>query len=1360
MTDLNAEHEGTAPSFPIAPDNASIITNILPIPSQEELDIITGKKHKFIRLKRIPLIPQLISKIYKRKENSIPIHKLFRFASKFDLFLIFCAVICSAGTGAIQPISIIFMGNLLTDLSGSLSQPSQLLDACRPVILIFVYIGTATMIASYISNCFWIMAGENQAQRIKRKYMHSIMYQDMAWFDKADDGSLVTRLSSDIQLIQDGISEKFGLFIVCLVQFVTGFIVAFVEGWRLAVIMLVTIPVMGLTGALMGYFITKYTLRSQDEYASAGSIAEQVFSGIRTVYSFSLQDRFGSLYEKKLDKALKAGIKRGTVLGVGFGAFIFILFSTYGLTFWYGGRLIRQGDIEGPTVMVVFYSMMIGAMSLLMLPPNLSAVSSACGSAYKIFSTIDRIPEINREQGPRKVVDNLMGAIEFRHVKFSYPTRPNLVILKDLCLSVKPGQTVAFVGASGSGKSTSIQLLQRFYDPINGNILLDGVDIKDLDLIWLRQQLGVVSQEPVLFNMSIRQNLLLGVSEDSKVTEEDLIRACTEANCHSFISKLPDGYDTLVGDQGSMLSGGQKQRIAIARAILKNPPILLLDEATSALDTQSERLVQKALDAASAKRTTIVIAHRLSTIRNADLIVVMNHGQLVESGTHQELIHLGGIYAELVKKQEIALQQKAAQKNTSDSEKPFEDQPDEDELLLQKLHKKNQTIINKKDVSVMMMEHADNNEKRPSTIANSNTYSSLHTATNENNLYAYELKIQREKQNKKEIKKRSAPVKRVLFDMRPEFPRLVLGCIGAAIAGAIFPIYSLLFAKVITIITIPGHSDLYNTGPFKGINLYAFLFVVIGIVGFIGFALQVVSFEVAGEYYTRRLRAAVFRTYMKQEAGFFDQDENHAGALTSRLAVDAKNVNEMVTKVWGDVIQVTVTCIVGLVIAFVYSWILTLIILCLVPFILGATSQEARIHRGYEDGTKRANAQSGEVAGEAIKEIRTVTALNRQKFFEDRYDLANKRPHKMAIRRAYLSSIGFGLLRGIMIYTSAVAFYAGIRLIMDGRIEFLDMFTCMMSIMITAQTAGHGSVFTSTFSKAKVAAIAIFDIMDRKPVIDPEMEGIEPSVGSLEGDVDFKDIAFSYPSRPNNPIFTGQFNLHAEKGMTIALVGPSGCGKSTTIGMLQRWYDPFGGQISLDNYNIQSFTLRNLRSHMALVGQEPVLFDMSIGDNVRFGIDNRYNITKHEGDGDDYSVSQEEVEEACRQANIHDFIMTLPDGYNTRVGDKGSQLSGGQKQRIAIARALIRRPKLLLLDEATSALDSDSEKVVQEALDKIIEQGGRTTITIAHRLSTIQNADLICVVKDGVVAEQGTHWDLLSLNGIYSILVHEQSLQA
>ncbi|KAI9012502.1 putative ABC transporter protein [Phycomyces nitens] len=1262
-------------------------------------------------------------KAKKKKEPSVSLYSLFRFATPVDRILIVIAILCSIGIGAIQPISVIIFGSFIGELQGAMAYPETLVDKTHGLIMAFVYMGTGVLFAAYAANASWVLTGENQTRRIRQAYVHAILRQDMGWFDKAGDGSLNTRLATDTQLIQDGISEKFGLFIMAISQFITGFIVAFVKGWNLAVVILATMPLMGGVGGAMGYLITKYTLKTQTSYAEAGSVAEQVFSGIRTVYSFSLQARFTDLYNIKLEKAMETGVKRGIILGLGFGSFMFILFGTYGLSFWYGSQLVIKGTMDGPTVLVVFFAMIMGAMALLQLPPNLSAVSSACGAAYKIFATIDRVPDIDPDSIEGTKPAHIVGDIEFKNVQFTYPTRPDVPILKCLDLKIRAGQTVAFVGPSGSGKSTSVQLLQRFYDPINGQVTLDGQDLKSYNVAWLRSQIGVVSQEPVLFNMTIRQNLLMGTTKE--ISKEEIIEACKKANCHSFISELPQDYNTLVGEHGGMLSGGQKQRIAIARAILKNPSILLLDEATSALDTQSERLVQKALDAAAADRTTIVIAHRLSTIRNADLIVVMQQGDLIEQGTHNELLALGGVYSELVSKQQIATTQTGH----------VEEEIDDEDLLMQ------ETLALKKEQAQQSQQVNDDFE-----VITEKTDDLKLVKTNTNvSIDAYQIKLNKEKAVKKAAKKQDAPLKKVIQMMRPEWPLLAIGVCGAAVAGAVFPCFALIFAEVISIISFGTN---ISPGPFQGANLYAFLFVIIGIAAFFGFSAQVIAFEVAGERFTKRLRSDVFRAFMRQEIGYFDEPDHNLGALTSKLAIDSKNVNELVTKTWGDITQIIVTAITGLSIAFSKSWLLTLIVLLMTPFIMGATAYESKIQRGFEDKTKKANEQSGEVAGEAIKEIRTVAALNKQYHFEDKYYKATEYPHSLAQRKALTSSVGYALQQGISLYTSAVTFYAGMRLMADGRIDFSQMFTTMMAIMITAQTVGRGSVFASTFAKAKYSAIAAFGVIERVPSIDPELEGIEPTSSQIAGDIKFEDITFRYPARPDISIFNGEFNLTGKAGQTIALVGPSGCGKSTTIGMLQRWYDPISGTVRLDDNNVKNYSLGNLRSHMALVGQEPVLFDMSIGDNIRFGVD------------DSKTVTQEMVEDACRAANIHKFIIGLPLGYDTRVGDKGSQLSGGQKQRIAIARALIRKPRVLLLDEATSALDSESEKLVQAAIDNILEEGGRTTITIAHRLSTIQGADLICVVKDGRVAEQGTHWELLKLNGAYSALVHQQSLSA
>ncbi|KAL9540007.1 hypothetical protein MBANPS3_009935 [Mucor bainieri] len=1251
----------------------------------------------------------------KQKAPSVSVFRLFRFATWKERLMICIAIICSAGTGALQPVSILIYGSFISTLTNSLSDTSQLVDTTLPLIHTMVYMGTASLVAAYISTCFWILTGESQARRIRSLYLKSVLHQDMSWFDQSKEGSLNTRLASDTQLIQDGISEKAGLLISFFAQFVGGFVVAFVKGWQMALVLLVAVPLLGASGAIMAKFLTKFSKESQDAFAESGTIAEQAFHSIRTVYSFTLQKRFSDRYNQKLEAACRSGVKGGLALGIGFAFFMFFLFGTFGLSLWFGSKLVTEGHLTGPSVFIVFLAMMLGCMSFVKLPPNLSAVSSARAAAYNVFQVIDRVPDIDVDSTEGLMPRSVQGTIQFKNVSFNYPTRPDLKIIQDLNLQVDAGSTVAFVGSSGSGKSTIIQLIQRFYDASSGVISLDGHGIKDLNVKWLRQQMGIVSQQPTLFNCSIRDNVLMGI--DKEVSDQDIITACKEANCHTFISQLPQGYNTIVGDNGGMLSGGQRQRIAIARAIFKNPSILLLDEATSALDTQSERLVQNALDKASQNRTTIVVAHRLSTIVNADLIVVLDHGSIIEKGTHRQLIELGGTYADLVAKQAI---------HTTDMAKE-----DTDQLLLQEKSEIEQQLYSNDKAASFNHHHDDDDTKHLSIELHDHVVQDAHT-----------LELIKQKRLESELRNKKAPVWRVFWHMRPEWNYLALGVVGSAVAGCVFPLYAYSFSHVVSLLSIPGQD--VQPSPLGGTNLYAFIFLIIGIGAFLGSGCQFMAFEVCGQKYSKRLRGQVFAAYLKQEVAFFD--ENSIGALTTSLAINAGNVNEMITKVWGDVSNLCVTVIVALIIAFTHSWAITLVTLCMSPFLVASTAYEFYLQRGFEDGTKVANAQSSQVAGEAIREVRTVAALNKQQHFQDRYFEATAHPHKLAIRKAFLSSIGAACSKGISIYTNAIAFFAGVHFIKSGMISFQDMFTSMTVIMTASEAAGRSTTFVATFTKAKLAAIACFELLDRQSKIDPELEGLEPPRENIIGDVEFKDIAFAYPTRIDAPVFNGSLNLHGKPGQSIALVGPSGCGKSTTIGMLQRWYDPLQGAACLDTQDVKNYSLYNLRSHMAIVTQEPTLFDLSIGDNIRFGV------------GENEPITQAQIEDACRSANIHDFITSLPDGYDTFVGANGSQLSGGQKQRIAIARALIRKPKVLLLDEATSALDSDSERLVQEALDNVLQEGGRTTITIAHRLSTIQNADVICVIDDSKVVEQGTHYELLALNGRYTALVNEQSL--
>ncbi|ORX50946.1 P-loop containing nucleoside triphosphate hydrolase protein [Hesseltinella vesiculosa] len=1304
-----------------------------------------------------------------------PLLRLFRFASTKDRVMIAIATCFSLALGAIQPASMIFYGKLLGNMH-SLNE-AHVMQATQPLVLVLVYMGTGVLVGAYVSNCLWVMCGENQAKRMRVAYVHAVLHQDMAWFDEAADGSLTTRLTTDTQTVQDGISEKFGLMLTSLSQFTAGFVVAFVTSWRLSVIMLATIPMLAAFGTVMLLVTSRFTRHSQNAYAKAAAVTEQVFSAIRTVAAFQLQRRFAKRYEHALEKAWVAGIKRAVAAGLAYGGFMFILFATYSLTFWYGARLVHNQLIEGTSVLVVFTAMVVGAMSLVNVPPNLAAVASAKAAATHLFATIDRAPKIIHSPQVTAPPLPAKGELQFRHVSFAYPTRPDVPILQDLSFHIRPGMTVALVGMSGSGKSTTFQLLQRFYDPTNGQVLVDGKDARSWPLHTLRQQIGIVSQEPVLFNMTIRENLRLGTTatdllpdtDMDKMEDAQLEHACRQAYCHDFIEKLPDGYNTLISS--TMLSGGQKQRIAIARAILKNPPILLLDEATSALDTQSERLVQKALESASDNRTTLVIAHRLSTIRNADWIVVMDHGQIREQGTHDSLLDNAGIYADLVAQQTISTRRECdANQIDNDSIRLFPgppsccQSPTRNSLQTQtryssdrintvspttpsphRLHRHSSCYESFHPVSTTPTPispifgsdmYGDNDDTSTLPLSdNDEEFPPLETAT------AQGIAIS---DTPHPLPSQWNMTGRVLVLMKPEWPFLILGCFCATIAGAMFPLHAVVYGSVITEISNPGFGrEVY--GPLEGPNFYAFMFALMAAVALFGFSGQIISFESAGETFTQRLRQLLFVQYMKQEIGYFDLDDNKVGSLTTRLAVDAKNVNEMITKVWGDVVQFTVTACIGLTIAFLFSWRLALIILGVVPFLVMSSAYESLVHKRLEEKSRKSNEQSGHVACEAFTEIRTVAMLNRQAYFEYKYDASIATSHKQTVQKAYFASFGHGLNHAITMYAIAVAFHAGSHLISQRLMDVQSLMVTLLTLLSTAQGINRFSQFTAAFIKANRSAQCIFALLDRVSQIDPDLEGLE--LTTVDGKVDFQHIAFCYPARPDAPIFRGQFSLNIPTGKTVALVGKSGCGKSTSIGLLQRWYDPASGTVALDNHNTKSLALHNLRSHMALVGQEPVLFDMTIEENIRFG--------GHE----DMELAVDDIVEACKQANIHNFISSLPNGYNTRVGDKGSQMSGGQKQRIAIARALISKPKLLLLDEATSALDSESEALVQRAIDNILSKGGRTAITIAHRLSSIQNADIICVVDNGQVIEQGDHYSLLELNGFYANLVQQQSLR-
>ncbi|ORY03697.1 ATP-binding cassette sub-family B member 5 [Basidiobolus meristosporus CBS 931.73] len=1278
----------------------------------------------------------------KEAEKRIGFMQLFRYSTGFDRLLILVASLCSMGSGATLPLMTVVFSKLLGDILTYQPTDDPVLVAefnskVNKNVVWFIVLGVATFALSYGQTALWMITGERQCLRIRQLYYAAILRQEISWFDFISSGDLTSRISGDVTIIQEGISQKVGLFLQNFTTFVGGFILAFVRGWKMALVLLSALPLLAGVGALMTRFVTQNTSGGQGAYASAGGVADEVLSSIKTVYAFGSQKREILRYNAKLDLAEKAGVKRGIFEGLGVGLMMMVVFFTYALGFWYGSRLIADGVMSSEEVLNVFFSLILGAMSLGTASPYLSSISSAQGAAAKVYEIIERKSKIDpsSDEGIRIDSSNpeksLQGYIEFRDVNFTYPSRPDVPILKSFNLQVKPGQTVALVGSSGSGKSTCVQLLERFYDPNEGTVSIDGIDIKEFNVKDLRRNIGLVGQEPVLFGTTIYENIVWGSKNDGEIpTREEVEQASRLANAHDFISALPDKYDTLVGEKGALLSGGQKQRIAIARALIKNPRILLLDEATSALDTESEGIVQDALDKAAQDRTTIVIAHRLSTIKNADLIVVMQHGVMVESGTHNELIAQEGVYAGLVRAQELRrLEDQMEQKVDSDAI-IGEEQENVDS-----------------DATVL-----GGNQIDPVTKLASR-FSQFTSASEEN----------KEPDSKEEY----FSFGRVFKLNQPEWYLLVIGTIGSAIDGVIMPIFSVIFTYILEAFQKTDKEELK-----KDANFWALMFVVLGIVSlFSGFS-KIAIFGIAGERLTRRLRSLSFVAYLRQEAGYFDEKENGTGVLTSKLSTEAQMVQELTGKLAGVILQALVGLLTGVIIAFVNGWKLTLVVLACVPVLIIASVLQMKSLMGFSGKTKKAYEQAAQIASESVQNMRTVASLAREDTFQQLFEERNAPAHKTAVRGAVVSSLGTGFSNGSVYLVYALTFWYGAQLIKSGEYTAAKMNQVMFAVIFSAVAVGQVSSFTGNISKARIAASDILKLLSRVPKIDSSLDtGVTPPV-AFSGKVDVEHAYFSYPTRPKVPILQG-FDLSVLAGKNVALVGSSGSGKSTVVALVQRFYDVAqvrrrGNQdvahrsaykynsVNVEDIDVRDWNLNELRSHMATVGQEPVLFGCSIAENIAYGIINNLQ-TRDDGSLEISSELQSRIEEAARAANIHDFIASLPDGYNTNVGQKGTQLSGGQKQRVAIARAIIRNPTLLLLDEATSALDSESEKVVQAALDSASE--GRTTITIAHRLSTIQNADVIVVVQKGTVIELGTHSELLAKRGFYHMLVNKQRLE-
>jgi ATP-binding cassette subfamily B (MDR/TAP) protein 1 len=520
----------------------------------------------------------------------------------------------------------------------------------------FFMLAMVQFVALIIQGIAFAYCSERLVHRARDSAFRYMLRQDVEFFDREENsaGSLTSFLSTETTHLAGMSGTTLGTILQVLTTLIGGFMISLGIGWKLALVCIATVPVIVGCGFLRFWMLVRFQGRAKQAYEKSASFACEATSAIRTVASLTREHDVLKIYSDQLNsqgaKSLSTILNSSSL----YAASQSLMFCCVALGFWYGGTLISNHEYDLFQFFLCFSAVIFGAQSAGTVFSFAPDMGKAKHAAIEIKTLAERQPTIDTWSQEGTQLRDLKGLVEFRDVHFRYPTRPEQPILRGLNLTIRPGQFVALVGASGCGKSTTIALLERFYDPVMGGVFVDGHDISSLNVNNYRNHIALVSQEPTLYQGTVRDNILLGADKRPEdVPEEAIIQACKDANIYEFILSLPEAFNTVVGNKGSMLSGGQKQRIAIARALLRDPKILLLDEATSALDSESEKVVQAALDKAAKGRTTIAVAHRLSTIQKADQIYVFDAGRIVEAGTHTDLIAKRGRYYELVNLQSL-----------------------------------------------------------------------------------------------------------------------------------------------------------------------------------------------------------------------------------------------------------------------------------------------------------------------------------------------------------------------------------------------------------------------------------------------------------------------------------------------------------------------------------------------------------------------------------------------------------------------------------------------------------------------------------------------------------------------------------
>ncbi|KAI0902060.1 putative ABC multidrug transporter [Annulohypoxylon nitens] len=1287
--------------------------------------------------------------------------------SKADIALLIVGAISSIAAGIPFPLLGILFGQLLDDLDSATCatqesiSPAEYQASVNSKVLLVMACALAQMALVYIYIVSFNLFGERLAHRLRDRYFRSLLRQEVSFFDKLPAGEVSSRLSADINIIKSGTSEKVGVYMGSLAMFITSYVVAFIKDARLAGILVSLVPAFMLMSLVGGHFIGKYSALASQHVAAASSIALESLSNVMVVHAFRANDRLEEKFSKELVAAKTDGAKKAMVTAVQSGLLYFIAFAASGLAYWQGSKIIADvvgGRTEGVTVGTIYtiiFLLVDASLVLSQISPYLQIFGSATAALEKLEVDMERQSKIDGTvplQGDD--FESFSGDIKLENVDFTYPSRPDVPVIQGVSLHLPAGLHTAVVGLSGSGKSTIAGLLTRLYDPDQGIVYVDGRNICDANVRQLRSFIGLVQQDPLLLDRSVLENIALGLVNSSRpehaslqpillgiqlslIAEsvrdgQDIMaaaephgdqaleivkmvqRAANLADAEVFLGNLEYGLGTVVGPNGDLLSGGQKQRVALARALVKDPKILILDEATSSLDSASEQRIQGAIEKVCVGRTVVSIAHRLATVKNADNIVVMRNGKVIEQGRHLDLMAKDGDYAALVRLQNMG----SETSSVSTAKGSLSKGTDHSEIDIEKVSESLAVAKgNPQEETVDGAEETEKEEKAP-----------------------------------EKSRPTWATIKSMASVTRPHLFWLFVALFASVIVGGTYSGSALIFGHTIGALSPCNSEDSIRTAG----SFFALMFLVLAIAEFFANGVSWSAFGWVAQKVLYTIRILSFRSLFEQDLQWHQSENRTPSILLAYITSDSAAVEGLTGSIIGSMFSICVNFLVAVILTLIIAWKIAIVCLATVPLMLGSGIMQIRILTQFAERHEKAFAKSVSITVEAVNSIKTVAALSLEHEVLGTYRRSLSAPRKEMTRSSLWANLFLAIAFSLSNLIYAFIYWWGAKQIIASHYTQVQFFIVLVALLVSAQLWGQLFTLAPEITKAGRSVGKIFDLIDlgsSKTLSDKNSDSLDPeaaieskrsAVSNGQGiAVSFKQVKFSYPARPNRQVLKG-LDIEIRPSQFCALVGPSGAGKSTVISLLERMYSVESGSIEVDGLDISAKKEPIFRDEIGLVPQDSVLFDGSI----------RFNIALGARPGTE--PSQADIEEACKLANIHDTIVALPDGYDTQCGPSGGQLSGGQKQRLSIARALVRKPRLLLLDESTSALDAESERLLQDGLEKATR--GITVVAIAHRLHTIRRADVIFMIEDGRCVERGSHEELLIRSESYRVNVLHQTL--